>query len=140
MFYRRKKNLLWLLLLVAIAIGVGTAFTNANTFDAHAGATLGYGVQNVSGANVTSMHYTLGADASQVATVTFIAAGDLTQGVPKEHGYVSFTVGNPATLTNKVDCGTGTYNGSTATTFTCDVSGLSQDVATIDGTNIAIAN
>ncbi len=139
MFYRRKKNLLWLLLLVAIAVGVGTAFTEANTFAAHAGNQLGYGVQTVSGANVTSMHYTLSADATSVATVTFIAAGDLTQGVPQEHGYVSFTTSGG--VGNKIDCGTGTYDtNTTSTTFTCNVSSLNQTVAAVTGTDIAIAN
>ena len=59
MFNRRKKNLLLILVLVAVVIGVGTAFTAANTFDAKAGQELGYGTQTVSGASVTSMHYTL---------------------------------------------------------------------------------
>ena len=52
--------------LVAVVIGVGTAFTAANTFDANAGEALGYGTQTVSGANVTSMHYTLSADGTTV--------------------------------------------------------------------------
>jgi hypothetical protein len=38
MFNRRKKNLLWILALVAVVIGVGTAFTAANTFDVGATA------------------------------------------------------------------------------------------------------
>ena len=76
----------------------------------------------MTGAHVTSMHYTLHADGVTVDTVTFVAAGDLTLGVPQEHGFVGFTVGGtPGPI---VDCGIGTYDGSTATTFVCDVTGL----------------
>jgi hypothetical protein len=139
MFSRHKRNLLWVLLLVAILVAVGAAFTASNTFDATAGNKLGYGAQTVSGVNVTSMHYTLSANATKVDTVTFIGAGDLTLGVPQEHGYVGFTVGG--TPGNKVDCGTGTYDvGNDETTFVCDVTSLSQDVATIQATDIAVAN
>jgi hypothetical protein len=139
MFRRHKKNLLWLLLLVAITVAVGTAFTAANTFDATAGNKLGYGTQNVSGVVVTSMHYTLHADGVTVDTVTFIGDGDLTLGVPQEHGFVGFTVGGTPGPT--VDCGTGIYNaGNDETTFTCDVTGLAQAIATIQATDIAVSN
>jgi hypothetical protein len=140
MITRRKKNLLWLTLLVVIVVAVGAAFTAANTIDATAGNQLGYAAQNVSGAHVTSMHYTLSADGTKVDSVTFIAAGDLSLGVPQEHGYVGFTVGG--TPGNKVDCGTGTTDGPpvTQTTFTCDVTSLSQSIATIQATDIAVAN
>jgi len=124
--------------LVMAAVAVGAAFTAANTIDAHAGNQLGYGTQNVSGAHVTSMHYTLHANGVTVDTVTFVAAGNLTQGVPQEHGFVGFTVaGTPGPT---VDCGVGVYDGSTATTFTCDVTSLAQAVATIQATDIAVSN
>ena len=97
--------LLWLAALAIIAAAVGTAFTAANNFDTHAGNQLGYGTQTVSGAHVTSMHYTLSADGTTVDTVTFVAAGDLTLGVPTEHGFVGFTVASVPGPT--VDCGTG---------------------------------
>jgi hypothetical protein len=143
MFNRRKKNLLWILALVAVVIGVGTAFTAANTFDAKAGQELGYGTQTVSGANVTSMHYTLAADGRTVTTVTFIADGDLTQGSPVEVGYVGFTYG-PGTVGPNATCGAGSYDGvADATTFVCDVTGLiaaERTVASISSTNIAVAN
>ena len=143
MFNRRKKNLLWILALVAVVIGVGTAFTAANTFDAKAGQELGYGTQTVSGANVTSMHYTLAADGRTVTTVTFIADGDLTQGSPVEVGYVGFTYG-AGTVGPNATCGAGSYDGvADATTFVCDVTGLiaaERTVASISSTNIAVAN
>ena len=142
MFNKRKKNLLFVLLLVAIAIGVGTAFTAANTIDAHAGNALGYGTQTVSGAHVTSMDYTLSADGTTVATVTFIAAGDLTQGVPQEVGYVGFTYG-AGTVGANATCAPGTYDSTnTDTTFVCDVTGLTTAEITvhdITSTNIAVA-
>jgi hypothetical protein len=138
MLHRHRTNLFWLAVLATIAVAVGAAFTAANTFDAHAGNQLGYGTQNVSGAHVTSMHYTLHSDGVTVDTVTFVAAGNLTQGVPQEHGFVGFTVaGTPGPT---VDCGIGVYDGSTATTFTCDVTTLAQDVATIQATDIAVSN
>jgi len=138
MLRRNKKNLFWLLAFVVIGIAVGSAFTAANIFDAHAGNQLGYGTQTVSGVHVTSMHYTLHNDGVHVDTVTFIGLGDLTGGVPQEHGFVGFTVGGTPGPT--VDCGTGVYDGTTATTFTCNVTSLSQAVATIQATDIAVSN
>jgi hypothetical protein len=139
MVSRRKRNLLWLLLLVAIVVAVGAAFTASNTFGATAGYKLGYGAQTVTGANVTSMHYTLNGSGVLVDTVTFIADGDLTLGVPQEHGYVGFTVaGVPGA---KVDCGVGVYAaGPNQTTFICDVTPLAQTVALIEATDIAVAD
>jgi len=143
MFKNRKKHLLLILVLVAVVIGVGTAFTAANTFNAKAGEALGYGTQTVSGANVTSMHYTLNADGTKVDTVTFIADGDLTQGVPVEVGYVGFTYG-AGTVGANATCAAGTYDGpSNSTTFVCDTTGLltaERTVAGISSTNIAVAN
>ena len=138
MFHKHRSNFFWLAILAIIAVGVGAAFTAANTIDAHAGNQLGYGTQDVSGAHVTSMHYTLSADGTTVDTVTFVAAGDLTQGVPPEHGFVGFTVaGTPGPT---VDCGTGTYDGTTSTTFTCNVTSLAQAVASVQSTDIAVSN
>ena len=143
MFNRRKKNLLLILALVAVVIGVGTAFTAANTFDPKAGQALGYGTQTVSGASVTSMHYTLNSDSTLVNTVTFIADGDLTQGVPQEVGYVGFTYG-ASVVSATATCAAGTYAaGPDETTFVCDVTGLTsaaRTVSDISSTNIAVAN
>src|SRR3974377_2022048 len=99
MMMRREKTKAFLCAVLGIAaLGVGAAFTAANTFDAHAGNQLGYGTQVVSGAHVTSMHYVLSTDGTKVGSVTFVAAGDLTAGVPAEHGFVGFTVaGTPGT-------------------------------------------
>jgi len=142
MFRRHKKNLLWLLLLVAIVVAVGTAFTAANTFDAHAGNQLGYGSQAVSPVNVSYMDYTLDTTATLVDTVTFRTDGDLTLGAPQEHGYVNFDIGGgPGTA---VDCGTGTYNvGGNYTQFVCDVTSLADAARTVHDithTNVAVAN
>ncbi len=139
MFHKHRSNFFWLAIIAIIAVGVGAAFTAANTFDTHAGATLGYGTQNVTGANVTSMHYALHSDGVHIDGVTFIAAGDLTQGVPQEHGFVGFTAGGIAGPT--VDCGTGTYDsGTTSTTFICNTTTLNQTVAAVTATDIAVSN
>jgi hypothetical protein len=138
MFHKHRSNFFWLAIIAIIAVGVGAAFTAANTFDTHAGATLGYGTQNVTGANVTSMHYTLHSDGVHIDAVTFVADGDLTAGVPKEHGFVGFTVGSTPGPT--VDCGVGVYDGSTSTTFTCNTTTLNQPVATVAATDIAVSN
>jgi hypothetical protein len=138
MFRRRTTHLVSMVILAILAIAAGSAFTAANAFDAHAGNQLGYGTQNVSGAHVTSMHYTLHANGVTVDTVTFVALGDLTHGVPVEHGFVGFTVAGVPGPT--VDCGTGVYDGTTATTFTCDVTGLALPVATIQATDIDVSN
>jgi hypothetical protein len=138
MLRRHRSNLFMLAILAIIAVAVGSAFTAANTFAPTAGTALGYGTQTVTGAHVTSMHYTLHANGVTVDTVTFVATGDLTLGVPQEHGFVGFTVGGtPGPI---VDCGVGTYDGSTATTFVCDVTGLAQSVATIQATDIDVSN
>jgi hypothetical protein len=142
MFNRRKKNLLLILALVAVVIGVGTAFTAANTFDPKAGQALGYGTQTVSGANVTSMHYTLNADGTLVNTVTFVADGDLTAGSPVEVAYVGFTYGAGPTVSATATCSAGTL-ALGDTTFVCDVTGLAtaaRTVNSISSTNIAVAN
>jgi hypothetical protein len=136
MLFKHKNKFLWLAILVIGVVAVGSAFTAANTFAPTAGSALGYGVQNVTGAAVTSMHYTLSGDGTKVDTVTFVATGDLTLGVPQEHGFVGFTVGGTAGST--VDCGVGVH--VTDTTFTCDVTSLSQNVATIQATDIAVSN
>jgi hypothetical protein len=137
MFHKRRSNFFWLAIIAIIAVGVGAAFTAANTIDAHAGNQLGYGTQTVSGAHVTSMHYALSTDGTTVIGVTFVAAGDLTAGVPTEHGFVGFTVSGTAGPT--VDCGTGVLAAGN-TTFTCNTTSLSQAVATIDSTDIAVSN
>ena len=90
------------------------------------------------------MDYTLSADGVTVHTVTFIAAGNLTLGVPQEHGYVGFTYdpGTGSVVGAAADCGAGVYNGSTQTTFTCDVTGLATAELTIhdiSSTNITVA-
>jgi hypothetical protein len=138
MFRGRTTHLVSMVILAVLAIAAGSAFTAANAFDAHAGNQLGYGTQNVSGVHVTSMHDTLHANGVTVDTVTFVALGDLTHGVPVEHGFVGFTVAGVPGPT--VDCGTGVYDGTTATTFTCDVTGLAQQVATIQATDIDVSN
>jgi hypothetical protein len=137
MFHKHRSNFFWLAIIAIIAVGVGAAFTAANTFDAHAGNQLGYGTQVVSGAHVTSMHYGLSTDGTTVDSVTFVAAGDLTAGVPAEHGFVGFTVGGTPGTT--VDCGTGSLVGGN-TTFTCNTTSLAQAVATIQSTDIAVSN
>jgi hypothetical protein len=134
----RRKHLIWLVVLVSILVAVGAAFTASNTFG-YNGENLGYGAQNVSGAVVTKMSYTLSADGLKVDQVYFEAQGDLTRSNPIATGYVGFTVGGTEGPT--VTCVTGTYDSNAdVTPFTCDTTSLSQDVATVEATDIAVAN
>ncbi|MGO9874881.1 MAG: hypothetical protein ACLPVY_13895 [Acidimicrobiia bacterium] len=136
MLRRRATDLVLTLMVTMIAVPVGAALTAANTVGPGAGHQLGYDTQPVSGAHVTSIDYTLRSDGVTVDTVTFVAAGDLTRGAPQEHGFVGFTVaGTPGPT---LDCGTGTYDGTTATTFVCLVLSLDQPVATIQATDISV--
>lgn len=59
-------------------------------------------------------------------------------GYTTQNGFAGFTVGGAAGTT--VDCGTGVFDGTTATTFPCDVTARSQDVATIQATDISVSN
>lgn len=94
----------------ALAAG-GAAFTNSNTQPAS--QVLGYGTTTVSGATVNSIAYNLSADGSNVDTVTLTLAGDTTSSAVS----IAFNTGA------STSCGTGTYDGSTATTYTCNNSG-----------------
>jgi hypothetical protein len=134
MLSRRNTNLVLMLIAAILAMRVGPAFTAAITPDPSAGRRLGYGTQSVSGADVTTIGYTLRADGVTVDTVTFVVRGDLTQ----DHGSVGFTVaGTPGP---SLDCGAGTNDGTTATTFACAVVSLHQDVATIQATDISVVS
>ena len=138
MLIKQRKRLLWFVALVVIFAAVGAAFTASNAFGNN-GENLGYGAQNVTGATVTHMHYTLSADGQLVDAVYFEATGDLTLSNPPATGYVGFTVaGTPGPT---VTCTTGAYNGgSDITPFTCDTTSLAQAVATVDATDIAVAD
>jgi hypothetical protein len=147
MITRRKKNLLWLTLLIVIVVAVGAAFTDTNTITAHAGETLGLGTAAVTGGTVTSIDYAMDAsDGTTVGTVVFIASGDLSPtgpSIPAVHGWVSFHMGgSPGTNSAAADCGTGVRAGTGpyTTTFTCDVSALAQPIDTVTGSNIVIAS
>ncbi len=146
MITRRKKNLLWLTLLIVIVVAVGAAFTESNTITAHAGETLGLGSATVSGATINSINYTPdNTDGTLLKTVTFVADGDISPtgpSIPAVHGWVSFSYGAGPSETGSVDCGTGVVSGggSPVTTFTCDVSSLSQAIATIKSTHIVVAS
>jgi hypothetical protein len=136
--FNGRKRLLWILALIGVLAAVGAAFTASNTFGSN-GQDLGYGAQNVSGATVTKMTYTLSSDGQTVDGVSFEAQGDLTQSNPVATGYVGFTVGGTPGPT--VACVTGAYNaGSNITPFTCDTTSLAQGVATVQATDIAVAD
>lgn len=146
MITRRKKNLLWLTLLIVIVVAVGAAFTESNTITAHAGETLGQGSATVTGATVNSIDYTPDdTDGTLLKTVTFVADGDLSPtgpSIPAVHGWASFSYGGGPAESAAVDCGTGVRagGGPYTTTFTCNVLSLSLTIASIKSTHIIVAS
>jgi hypothetical protein len=96
--------------LAILAIAAGSASTAANAFDPHPGKQLGCGTQNVSGARHRPARHAARQrrDGRQRRAV---ASGDLTHGVPVEHGLVGFTVAGIPGPT--VDRGAGVDDGTT---------------------------
>jgi hypothetical protein len=109
-----------------------SAFTNSNTFS-NSNTTVGYGTENVSGADVISLAYGLSADGSTINSVTIETSGDTSGSA----AVVGFTVSGVAGATSS--CGAGTYTtGSPGyTTYVC--SGLSQELDLISATDIAVS-
>lgn len=148
MITRRKKNLLWLTLLIVIVVAVGAAFTDSNTVTAHAGETLGLGDATTTGATINSIAYTPdNTDGTLIKTVTFIADGDLSPSgpsIPSVHGWTSFNYdpGTGAVESGSIDCGTGVRAGAGpyTTTFTCNVLSLSIHIHDIKTTHIVVAS
>jgi hypothetical protein len=112
---------------VVAALFAGTAgYTASNTQPPS--QVLGYGTTTVSGATATAISYTLSTSGSVVNDVNLTLTGDTST----SNVSVSFNTGNtPST------CGTGTYV-SPSTTYTCNVSSLSQATSGITATNVIV--
>jgi len=111
----------------ALAAG-GAAYTNSTTQPAS--QVLGYGTTTVSGATVSSIAYNLSADGSNVDTVTLALAGDTTASA------VSIAFNSGASTS----CGTGTYDGTSSTTYTCSNGGanFSEPTSGLTATHVIV--
>ncbi|HXX90419.1 MAG TPA: hypothetical protein VEI83_09380 [Acidimicrobiales bacterium] len=124
----------------ALVLAGAAAFTNGLSFS-NTNTTVAYGQENVQGATVTSINYTLDATRVYVDTVTFAASGD-TSGSTAEVGFSTGSQGAGNTTTNWATCGAGAFS-SGSTTYVCDVSNLlgsgqAQAVAGITATDIVV--
>jgi len=129
---RNKRTLIAAIGVGALVLAGSAAFTNTLVDSTPANTPVAYGSIHASGATVTSVTYTLdGNDPSNVTVVTFVATGD-TSGSTAQVGF------NGTGLMNVTGC-TGTYNGSTHTTYACTL-GTPVLVSTITATDIVVAH
>lgn len=70
---------------------------------------LGFASTSITGATATDVRYTYSTDNSQIASIAVDLSGDTTA----SHLYVGYNALAPT------DCGSGTYDGSTTTTYSC---------------------
>lgn len=107
------------------------AFTNSITDSTPVNAPAAYGSLHASGATVTSITYTLdGNNPSSVTVVTFVATGD-TSGSTAQVGF------NGTGTMDSTGC-TGTYNGTTHTTYACTLN-TPELVSVITETDVVVA-
>ncbi len=112
-----KKTLLATAGVGVLALAGAGAFTNSIT-SSNTNTTVGYLSENVSGANVSSIQYTLTADGSSVTAVTFVTDSDTTG----SQAAVGFSVGGvPQALdTSGTDCAsTADQPAAGQTTWSC---------------------
>lgn len=121
---RKTKIFAGAVLVAAVAAG-GSAFTASNTVP---NATVGYGTNTVSGATVNSIAYNTNAAGDNVNSVSLVLAGNTTGSA------VSIGFNGGATTS----CGTGTYDGTTATSYTCDNGGSAFVQSTSSLTSTAV--
>jgi hypothetical protein len=123
---RKTKLFAGAVLVAAVAAG-GSAFTASNTVP---DATVGYGTNTVSGATVNSIAYNTNAAGDNVDSVSLVLAGDTT-GSAVSIGF------NGASTTS---CGTGTYDSTTATSYTCDNGGVAfvQSTSSLTSTSVLV--
>jgi hypothetical protein len=123
----RKSKFLAGATLVAAVVAGGSAFTASNTVP---DATVGYGTNTVSGATVNSLTYNTNAAGDNVDSVSLVLAGDTTASA------VSIGFNGAGTRS----CGTGTYNGTTATSYTCDNGGSAfvQSTSSLTSTSVLV--
>ena len=133
---RRMRHRVLIAAAAAGALGLtavgATAFTNSNTFT-NTNTTVGYGSENVSGAVVTGLQYTLSADGTTIDAVTITTQGDTHDSA----AVVGFTVGGVAGATSACAAGVFTSGTPGSTSYSC--TGLSQSLAGITATDIAVS-
>jgi len=128
---RNKRTLIAAIGVGALVLAGSAAFTNSITDSTPLNVPAAYGSIHASGATVTSITYTLDHNnPANVTVVTFVATGD-TSGSTAEIGF------NGTGVMHKVGC-TGTYDGSTATTYACTLT-TTELVSAITETDIAVA-
>ena len=131
---KNKKGLLAASGVAALALTGAGAFTNSIT-STNTNTTVGYLSENVSGANVTSIHYTLSSDGSTINDVTFVTDTDTTG----SQAAVGFTIDSVAGPTSNSTCAsTADDPSSPDTTWACTLAaGVS--VAAVTAVNIVIS-
>jgi hypothetical protein len=128
---RNKRTLIAAIGVGALVLAGSAAFTNSITDATPTNAPAAYGTIHASGASVTSITYTLdGNDPSSATAITFVALGD-TSGSTAQVGFNS-------TGTMDVTGCTGTYNGTTHTTYDCTLT-TPELVSAITTTDIVVA-
>jgi hypothetical protein len=111
----------------AVAAG-GAAFTFSNTVPS---SVAGFGSASVTGGTVTSLTYDLSTDGYYITTAHIVFTGDKSA----DTASIGFSDGTTVNGDGQTDgplnvCGTGTYDGTTSTTFVCDLT--SADIVTAD--------
>ena len=128
---RNKRTLIAAIGVGALVLAGSAAFTNTLVDSTPVNTPAAYGTVHASGATVTSITYTLdNNDPSSVTDVTFVATGD-TSGSTAQVGF------NSTGVMNVTGC-SGTYNGTTHTTYACTL-GTPVLVSTITTTDIVVA-
>lgn len=119
-----KKIVAGVAAIAALAAG-GAAFTASNTV---ADSVAGYGTSTISGANATSIKYTLSADGTQINSAALVFHGNVsTRTIAAGFGSDALT-----------DCTVGSYDsGTDSTPATC--SGYTQDTAASATFNVAVS-
>ena len=128
---RNKRTLIAAIGVGALVLAGSAAFTNSITDNTPTNAPAAYGTIHASGASVTSITYTLdGNDPSSATAITFVAAGD-TSGSTAQVGF------NGSGTMDVTGC-SGTYDGTTATTYDCTLN-TPELVSAITTTDIVVA-
>jgi len=128
---RNKRTLIAAIGVGALVLAGSAAFTNSITDGTPTNAPAAYGTVHASGATVTSISYTLdGNDPPSAIDITFVTLGD-TSGSTAQIGF-------NGTGTMDVTGCTGTYDGSTSTTYDCTL-GSAELVSVIHTTDIVVA-
>ncbi len=127
----KKRTLVAAIGVGALVLAGAAAFTNSITDSTATNAPAAYGSLHASGATVTSISYTLsGANPAVVTAVTFVTTGD-TSGSTAQVGF------NGSGTMNVVGC-SGTYDGTTSTTYACTLT-TTELVSAITETDVAVA-